>query len=269
MTATIHPRQGRRLADCATILYRNALALKREPAILAANLAAPLGLVLMFGYVFGGALGAASSADAYRDALIPAVFVLVAGTGLVNVAGATAMDVGNGVTARFRSLPMARFAVPAGAAGSQLLLSLMSLGAMSLVGLAIGWRVDDGLVSAIAGFALVLLFGFALSWVGIYLGLVIRNAELVQQLAPLIFAVVMLSNAFVPTPTMPAALGAVADWNPVSAAIAALRELFGNSTATPDGPLPMDHPVLATVIWSVVLLAIFAPAAARRYGRAR
>lgn len=267
MTTATRQERGRPLSDCATVLHRNVLALKREPAILVANLAAPLGLVLMFGYVFGGALGSGSSAEAYRSALIPAVFVLVAATGLVNVATSTATDVRNGVTARFRSLPMTRFAVPMGAAASQLVLSLMSLVAMSLVGLAIGWRIDTSAAAATAGFGLLLLFGFALSWVGIYLGLVIRNAELVQQLAPLIFAAVMLSNAFVPTSTMPGPLRTIAEWNPVSAAITALREQFGNDVAGAGGSVPLDHPALSTIIWSVALIAVFAPASTLRYGR--
>jgi ABC-2 type transport system permease protein len=254
-------------ADGATVMYRDQVALRRNPALIAANLAGPLGLVLVFGYVFGGALAAASPGTAYREALIPAVFVLVAGTGLVIAAGSAAMDVQSGVTERFRSLPMGRFAVPLGATGSQLILSMLSLAVMAPIGLVVGWRVRTGPDSVIAGFALLLLFGYALTWMGVYLGLAVRNEEVVQQLAPLILGLVLISNAFVPTATMPTVVRVFAEWNPFSAAITAIRDLFGNGVAL-HGPLPLEHPVWATIMWSVAIIALFAPLAAKTYAQA-
>lgn len=258
--------KGRLLANGTTIIHRNLLALRRNPSAVAASLAAPLGMVLMFGYVFGGALSDGSATD-YRKALVPAVFVLVAATGAVMTAGSTALEVQNGVTERLRSLPIRRIAVPFGLAGSQLILSVISLTTMALLGLAIDWRVEDGAASALAGFGLLLLFGYGLTWAGIYLGLALRNMETIQQLAPLVFAFVMLSNAFVPTAAMPSVLRGLAEWNPFSAVITAARSLFGNAPV-PEGPLPLAHPVLTTVLWSVALIAVFAPLTARRFGKA-
>ncbi|MDT0445332.1 ABC transporter permease [Streptomyces johnsoniae] len=253
-------------ADGAIIVHRNLLALRRNPSVIAASLAAPLGMVAMFGYVFGNALSDGSATD-YRRELIPAVFVLVAATGAVMTAGSTAMEVQNGVTERLKSLPMRRIAVPFGLAGSQLVLSVVSLTAMALLGLAVGWRIEDGAASALAGFVLLLLFGYGLTWAGVFLGLAIRTMETIQQLAPLVFAFVMLSNAFVPTAGMPTMLRTLAEWNPFSAAISAARSLFGNAPA-PDGPLPLAHPVLTTVIWSVALITLFAPLTARHFAKA-
>ncbi|MEZ3158960.1 ABC transporter permease [Microbacterium sp. BWT-B31] len=254
------------LAAGSTIVYRNLLALRRNPAIVAANLVGPISMVLLFGYVFGGALAAGGDAAAYREALIPAAFVLAAGTGLIMAAGSAALDIQNGVTERFRSLPMQRIAVPFGLAGSQLVLAVISLAVMALLGFAVGWRIHSDVASATAGFVLLLLFGYALSWVGIHLGLVIRNVEIVQQLSAPIFGLVMLSNAFVPTATMPPVVRELAEWSPFSAAITAVRHLFGNGTI-PDGPLPLAHPILTTIIWSIALTAVFAVLAARRFAR--
>ncbi|QAY72643.1 ABC transporter permease [Agromyces protaetiae] len=267
-THTTHATRPARwpLADGWTIVHRNLLALKRNPAIVAANLVGPIAMVLLFGYVFGGALAAGGDAAAYREALVPAAFVLVAGTGLIMAAGSAALDVQNGVTERFRSLPMQRIAVPFGQAGSQLVLSALSLAVMSGLGVLVGWRIHTDVWSAAAAFLLLLFFGYALSWVGIYMGLLIRNVEVVQQLSAPIFGLVMLSNAFVPTATMPPVIRDIAEWSPFSAAITAVRDLFGNGTI-PDGPLPLAHPVLTTLIWSIALIAIFGTLAARRYAK--
>ncbi|MPV35908.1 ABC transporter permease [Georgenia subflava] len=265
MTSTAAPPSAP-FVHGATIVYRNLLALRRNPALVVANLAGPISMILLFGYVFGSAMGAAGTVADYRAALVPAAFVLVAGTGLIMVAGSTAVDVRNGVTERFRSLPMSPMAVPLGLAGSQLVLSVLSLTVMAAVGLVVGWRVHTDVVSAAASFALLLLFGYALSWVGIYLGLLIRDVEVVQQLSAPIFGLVMVSSAFVPTETMPAGIRAIAEWSPFSAAITATRHLFGNGSI-PDGPLPLAHPVIATIVWSITLIAVFAPPAARRCSR--
>lgn len=264
--SSVTVRTRRSFSGGAAVVYRNSLALKRNPALLLANLAGPLGLVAVFGFVFGGALASDGAASAYRQVLVPAVFVLVAATGLVVAAAAAAQDVQDGVTDRFRSLPISRLAVPLGATIGQLALSVMALVAMTLVGYGVGWRPHGSVASVAAAFALLLLFGYALIWVGIWLGLVLRSQEVVQQLAPLILGLVMISNALVPTSGMPSAVRVIAEWNPFSAAVTALRHLFGNGLV-PSGPLPLAHPVGTTLVWSVVLIVVFAPLAARRFAR--
>lgn len=266
MTTSLQPSRGGVLRDAVSILDRNLLALRRNPALVAANLAAPVGLVLVFGYVFGGALDGAAPGGPYRELIVSAAFVLVAGTGLVLAAGAAASDIQNGVTDRFRTMPVRTLAVPLGASLSQLLVAVASVAVMAGVGLLVGWRAHEGAGATLAGFAVLMLFGYALTWVGLFLGFAIRDQDVVQQLAPLVISLVMVSNAFVPTSTMPAWLGTVAEWSPFSAAITALRALFGNAAA-PEGPWPLAHPVATTILWSVLLVLVFAPLAVRRYGR--
>lgn len=256
----------RTLAEAIVVFDRDLYALRRNPALIAANLAGPLGLVLVFGYVFGGALDGAMPGSSYREQIIPAAFVLVAGTGLVLAAGGAAVDVAHGVHQRLRTMPIRSLAVPLGASLSQLLVSVVSVVLMAIVGLLVGWRAHEGTGSTLAGFGLLLLFGYALTWAGVFLGLAIRDQQVVQQLAPLVIAGVMVSNAFVPTGTMPGWLAALAEWSPFSAAISAIRLLFGNAPVM-DGPWPMAHPVAATLLWSAGLLVVFVPLAARLYGR--
>jgi len=133
-------------------------------------------------------------------------------------------------------------------------------------GLAVSWRPHGGAESVLAAFGLLVLLRYAVSWAGVYLGLAVRNEETAGQLVPLIFPVTRISNAFVPTAHMPAWLRAVSDGNPVSSLVASC------SAATPAGPpvaWPLAHPVLATLLWSGVLLAVFVPLSVRRYTSAR
>jgi ABC-2 type transport system permease protein len=134
-------------------------------------------------------------------------------------------------------------------------------------GLAVGWRAHEGIARTLAAFGLLVLLRYALSWVGVYLGLVVKNEESADRMIPLVFPVSMLSNSYVPTSGMPPWLRAIADWNPVSAVVAVCRKLFGNPTVTTDLAWPQAHPVTATLLWSALLLAIFVPLSVRQYQR--
>ena len=163
-------------------------------------------------------------------------------------------------------MPMARLAVPFGQTGADIMVGTMATLIMALCGLAVGWRPHDGAARAIAAFALILMFRYAMSWAGVYLGLALKDDKTVDNLAPLIFPFTMIANTFVPTAHMPAWLRAIADWNPVSAVTAACRQLFGNpSAATAHAAWPLQHPVAATLAWSAVLLAAFATLSVRRF----
>jgi ABC-2 type transport system permease protein len=174
-----------------------------------------------------------------------------------------------GIIDRFRSLPMSRAAVLIGRTSSDLLTQMIGALVVAVTGLAIGWQIHNGLGDALAGFGLALLFGYAFSWAGVCLGMVLRSVEAAQQLGFILFLPLMfISNAFVPTQGMPGWLQAVANWNPFSAVAASCRRLFGN----PDPSAlvqawPMQHPELAVLGWSALLLAIFAPLAVRLYAR--
>ncbi|GII26436.1 ABC transporter permease [Planosporangium mesophilum] len=255
------------LADGATIVRRNLTYLRHAPGMLAVIVMAPVAMVVMFGYVFGSAIVVPGNAN-YREYLIPGLFGMVA-VNLIPMMVTMARDVDQGFVDRYRTLPMGRAAVPFGMTGSQIVLGALSLALMALCGLAVGWRIHNGWGRALAGFGLLLLFQYAMSWVGVYLGLVVGREETASQLSALVFPVSMVSNAFVPTAGMPAWLRVVADWNPVSAVVAACRDLFGNLHApvTADASWPVAHPIAATLAWSVGLLLVFVPLAVRRYHR--
>jgi ABC-2 type transport system permease protein len=129
----------------------------------------------------------------------------------------------------------------------------------------VGWRIHHGFGPAIAAFGIILLFAYALNWVGVLLGLMFKNESTADRMTPLVFPVTMLSNAFVPTSGMPTWLRVIADWNPVSSLSQAARHLFGSPGLADSQAWPMRHPVPAALLWATVILAVCVPLAVRRY----
>jgi ABC-2 type transport system permease protein len=253
------------LADGWTLVRRELWHLKAQPGLLASALIFPAALTILFGYVFGSAI-AVPGGGSYRAYLMPGLFVMTSAFAILINAMTVAAEKSKGVMDRFRSMPMARLAVPFGQTGSDLMIGAVSVLIMAGCGLAVGWRAHNGITATMAAFALILAFRYALSWMGVYLGLAVTNEKTVDNLGPLIFPLTMISNAFVPTGHMPAWLRAIASWNPVSALTAACRQLFGNSGATPTpAAWPLQHPVIATLAWSAALLAVFVTLSVRRY----
>jgi ABC-2 type transport system permease protein len=159
-------------------------------------------------------------------------------------------------------------AVPFGQTGADIIVGGAATIIMVACGLAVGWRAHDGVARTAAGFALLLLFRYAMSWTGVYVGLALSNEKSVGNLSPLIFPLTMVANTFVPTTHMPTWLRTIANWNPISALTAALRQLFGNPGASlGHASLPLQHPIIATLAWSVALIAVFGPLAVRSYVR--
>ncbi|WP_141575239.1 ABC transporter permease [Actinomadura sp. WMMA1423] len=270
MTALTAPasRAGRlrwALTDGITLIGRELGHLRQAPGELVAALIFPAVMVVLFGYVFGSAISVPGGGD-YREYLMPGLFAMVTFTSMMAVTLRVATDASRGVMDRFRSMPMARSAVPFGQTGAEILSGVLSLVIMAVAGLLVGWRAREGIWHTAEAFLLLALMRYALSWAGCYLGLVVKNEQTADQLIPLVFPVTMLSNSFVPTAGMPAVLRVIADWNPVSALTAACRGLFGNPGA-PSGDLawPLAHPVAATIGWSLLLLAVFAPLSVRTY----
>jgi ABC-2 type transport system permease protein len=251
--------------DGGTIVWRNLAQLKSQPGELVGALVFPAIMVVLFGYVFGSAIKVPGGGN-YREYLMPGLFAMTAFTSLMTTMLAVATDASKGVMDRFRSMPMARSAVPFGQVGADILIGVLGLAVMVGCGFAVGWRIRGGILSALAAFGLLILLRYALSWAGVLFGLLVKNEGTADQMVPLIFPLSMLSNSFVPTSGMPVWLRAISDWNPVSAVVAACRSLFGNP-GVPTGhvALPLRYPVAATLLWSVVLLAVFAPLAIHRY----
>jgi ABC-2 type transport system permease protein len=253
------------VSDGLATVERQLTKLRHDPTAVSLTLGAPVVSVILFGYVFGSAISVPGSVN-YRAYLIPGLFVTIAAN-IVPSMVAMARDSTRGIVDRFRSLPVTRAAVPFGQAAATAVWGLASFILMGLCGLAVGWRIQRGGGDAVAALALLVAFQFAATWVGIYLGLVIGKEETAAQASILIFPVTMLSNVFVPTEGMPTWLRAIADWNPVSALAAAARHLLGNPVAPAGGVWPLEHPVAASLAWTVLLLAIFVPLCTIRYAR--
>ncbi|OQO94062.1 multidrug ABC transporter permease [Saccharomonospora piscinae] len=254
------------ISDGLTIFQRNLLKLKHQPSQIVMTFTFPLVSVILFGYVFGSAIPIPGGGD-YREYLMPGLFVMSSVFGVMGSLTVIAKDNGLGVMDRYRSMPMARSAVPFGQTAADLVIALGGLVIMALVGLLFGWRTHNGLGATLAGFGIVLLLQYAVSWVGVYLGALAKNEETAARIGPLIMPITMISNIFVPTNGMPTVLQVIADWNPISAATAACRQLFGNPgpPVGPDAAWPLQHPVVAVVGWCVLLLVVFVPLSIRRF----
>ncbi|RSN71969.1 ABC transporter permease [Actinomadura sp. WAC 06369] len=255
------------VADGLTLIGRELDRLRREPGEIVAALIFPAVMVVLFGYVFGSAIQVPGGGD-YREYLMPGLYSMVTFAAVMGVTARVAADASRGVMDRFRAMPMARSAVPFGQTGADLATGLPTMAIMVGAGLLVGWQPHRGVLPAAQAFLLMLVLRYALSWVGVYVGLVVRNDQVADQLVPLFLPFTMLSNSFVPTDGMPAWLRFAADWNPVSALTAAARELFGNPGApSGDAAWPLAHPVAAVLLWSAGLLAVFVPLSVRTYKR--
>jgi ABC-2 type transport system permease protein len=269
MTALTSPLGRLRwtLTDGLTLVGRELGRLRQEPGQIITALIFPAVMVLLFGYVFGSAIQVPDGGD-YREYLMPGLFAMVTFSAWLGVMTRMAADASRGVMDRFRSMPMARLAVPFGQTGADLLTGLLMLVIMVGTGLLVGWQPHRGLIPTAQAFLLMIVLRYALSWVGVYVGLAVKNDQVADAMVPLGLPFTMLSNAFVPTGGMPGWLRFLADWNPVSALTAASRELVGNPGA-PAGDVawPLAHPVTAVLLWSAALLAIFVPLSLRAYLR--
>ncbi|MET7946357.1 ABC transporter permease [Micromonospora sp. NPDC005324] len=253
------------LADSSTLIWRGLARWRRDPGPLIASLGFNILIVLMFAYLFGGAMQVPGGGS-YREFLMPGMFVMTMVFGISLTTIAVAEDLERGVTDRLRSMPVSPLAPLAARAVADMLFALVTLGALLLTGLAVGWRAHGGVGATLAAVGLILLLRFAVIWVGIFLGLVTRGQTAVVAVQTLEFPLGFLSNAFVAPSTMPAWLGAVAAWNPLSATVGATRELFGNPGWGGDSWAAQHYPWLA-VLWPLVLVAVFLPLSVARYRR--
>lgn len=248
------------VSDALALTGRNLITLRRVPQLLVFSTIQPVIFVLLFRYVFGGAVSTGLSVP-YVDFLMPGIFVQTAVFGAMGTAVGLAADLKSGLLERFHSLPMARSAVLAGRTSADLARNAFVAALLSGVGFAIGFRVHTDAAGFVAGMILVLLFGYALSWVFATVGLAVGDPETAQAaafpvMAPLVFA----SSAFVPVETMPGWLQVFAEHQPVSVTASAVRALvLGGPTASY---------VLQSLAWIAGIIAVSAPVAVRRYRQA-
>ena len=257
------------LSDGWVVAQRNLIKIKRVPEVLVFVLLSPIMFVLLFAYVFGDSIDVPGGD--YREFLIAGIFTQTVLFGATFTGAGLADDMQKGIINRFRSLPMSRSAVLAGRTASDIIYNLLSLAIMSLTGLLVGWRINDSVLEAVAGFALLLLFAYAFSWVMASVGLMVPSVEVINNASFMVlFPLTFLANTFVPTENLPTGLRTFAEWNPVSSVTQAVRELFGNIPAGTPEPTAwsLQHPVLYSLIWIVVIIGIFAPLSVRQYKRA-
>ncbi|HVV22911.1 MAG TPA: ABC transporter permease [Pseudonocardiaceae bacterium] len=255
------------LSDTLVFTRRHVEHIRQIPEKLLDVTVQPLMFVLLFAYVFGGSLGG----GAYREFLMAGIYTQTVAFNSAFTTVGMANDLQKGIIDRFRSLPMSRVAVILGRTSSDLVINALGLVVMSLCGLLVGWRVHGSFVDAVGAYALLLLFAFAMSWVGALVGLVSRSVEVAQSAGFIwMFPVTFISSAFISAQNLPGPLRAFASWNPITTVADACRKLFGN--ANPPGLPPTtgwaaDHSALYSLGVAVLIIAIFLPLAVARYRR--
>jgi ABC transporter DrrB family efflux protein len=256
--------------DTMIITQRQLRLLTRVPEVLIFSTIQPVMFVLLFRYVFGGSIDTGQPGG-YVQLLMPGIFVQTVAFTLAGTASGLAEDLKKGLIDRFRSLPISQSALVVGRTLGDSLLNIVVLAVMGIAGYIVGWRPTSGALSVAIGFIFLLSFGYALSWVGIYVGLSASDARVVQNVSFIItFPLTFLSNAFAPTTGMPRALQYFAEWNPVSTMVAACRELFGleNQFGATAGSFPSENPLVTSFIYMLIIMAIFIPLSVRKYKRA-
>ena len=260
------------MRDGAVVAKRNLIKIKRVPDLLVFTTLQPIMFVLLFAYVFGGSIRVPGVN--YREFLMAGIFAQTVVFGATLTGSGLADDMQKGIIDRFRSLPMSRSAVLLGRTLSDILNNVIVVIVMSLTGLVVGWRVHTSPLEALGGFALLLLFSYAFSWVMAFMGLLVPTVEVVNSASFIVlFPVTFAASTFVPLQSLPGPLQRFAEWNPVTTISEACRHLFGNVPADPrlrtaSDAWSIEHPVLYTVLWAVLILAIFVPLANRQYSRA-
>ncbi len=249
-----------RVLDVWAMTRRNLVHISREPMQLSDVTIQPVLFTVLFIFIFGGGIPIPDGGN-YKDFVLAGLLALNLVTSTMGTAVGLSTDLHEGMIDRFRTLPMWRAAVLVGRSIADLMTSVLCAVIVALTGLAVGWRSDASFVSLIGGFALVLFFAYSLSWIAACVGLNSKSPESAASFGFIVlFPLAFVSNAMIPTQHMPGWLQAVANWNPVSAVTAGARHLWGNPN--PSATIqawPMQHPVEAALIWSVLILAVGRP----------
>jgi ABC-2 type transport system permease protein/oleandomycin transport system permease protein len=248
------------MAHTLVVAERNLVRLPRAPDLLIGFTIQPVMFVLLFVYVFGGAI-ATPGFDDYTQFLIPGILVQNIAFGGFTTALGLAEDLNKGLIDRFRSLPMARASVLAGRTLADVATNLLSIVVLVTTGLILGFSFDASVLEILAGAGILLLFGFAFSWIFALIGMFVSSPEAANGVGfTLIFPLTFISAAFVPVASMPDGLRQFAEANPVSVVVDAMRSLWLGA--------PAGNSIWGAVAWSVALIAVFAPLAVARYRRA-
>ncbi|MEV6135641.1 ABC transporter permease [Nocardia sp. NPDC051990] len=261
----IRQPHARIIRDSAIVAYRNLLTILRVPTLLVTATIQPLMFVFLFAYIFGASLGGGQ----YREFLLAGIFTQTVAFNAAFTTVGLAGDLEKGIIDRMRTLPMSRLAVLMGRTLSDLVVNILSLVVMVGCGYIVGWRINGGIADAVLAFAIILLFAFAMSWVGAITGLLAPTIEVAQSAGLIwLFPLTFISSAFISAESLPGPLRAVAEWNPITAVSAAGRKLFDNGAppafGTPTG-WPADHCIEYAVACSLAILVVVVPLALLRY----
>ncbi|CAL9456441.1 MULTISPECIES: ABC transporter permease [Streptomyces] len=258
----------RSVRDSLVVAKRNLIRMMRIPEVVIFGLIQPIMFVVLFSYVFGGSLdvGGSTSPQVYREFLMAGIFAQTVTFATAGAGAGIAEDMHKGLIDRFRSLPMARGAVLTGRTLADMVQTALTLLVLAIVALLVGWRTHTSVGEVLGAFGLLLLTGYAFTWIGAVIGLSVRTPEAATSGGLVwLFPVTFVSNAFVDSSNMTPWLRHIADWNPFSATVQACRELFGNPGVSTSDAWPMQHAVWASVIYSVLIIAIFRTLAVRKY----
>lgn len=245
---------------------RNLIKIKRVPDILVFTTLQPIMFVLLFTYVYAGVIKIPGST--YVEFIMAGIFAQTIVFGSTYSGSAMAQDLKDGIIDRFRTLPMSPSAVLIGRTNGDLFINAVSLVVMMTTGFIVGWRIRSSFLEAFGAIVLLLLFAYAFSWFMAFVGMSVRSPEVINNVSFLIlFPLTFISNAFVPSETLPTPLRVIAEYNPVTALVQAARQLFGN---VPPGAAVADNwvqqnPVVSVIIGIVVVLVIFVPLAIRKF----
>jgi ABC-2 type transport system permease protein len=256
------------LADVRVLTWRTLARIATTPEQLLNVTVQPLIFVLLFSYVFNGAIMLPGHGS-YREYLIAGIFAINMGGTAQGAAIGLAVDLSTGLIDRFRSLPMSRATVLAGRTLADLAMTLIAAAVTVVSGLVVGWRVHTGPADVLLAAGLALLFAYAAAWAGACVGMLARGPESAQAIGlTVILPLSLTSNAFISTARLTPWLREIANWNPISVLAAACRQLLGNpDPAAASHSWPMQHPELASALWSAVLLATLVPLAIWLYVR--
>ncbi|MFJ8820345.1 ABC transporter permease [Streptomyces sp. NPDC102467] len=266
---------GQSVRDSLVVAKRNLIRMTRIPEMILFGVIQPVMFVVLFTYVFGGSMSVGGSTDpgVYKNFLMAGIFAQTVTFATAGSAAGIADDMQKGLVDRFRSLPMSRGAVLTGRTVADLVQTSITLLVLAIVALLVGWRTGTpdptNAGRILGGFALLLLLGYAFTWIGALIGLSVRTPEAATSGGIIwLFPVTFISNAFVDTGMMTPWLRHVADWNPFSATVQACRVLFGNPGVSTSSAWPMQHPVWASLLWSVLIIVVFRTLAVRKYRNA-
>jgi ABC-2 type transport system permease protein len=262
---TLPPRPSRfarYLRETGLLVGRGLRTIPRVPERLSDVTIQPVMFTLLFLYVFGSAIHV--TGIRYQDYLLPGLLGQSVAFGVIGAGVATATDFSSGVVDRFRSLPVTRMSVISAQVIGQIIEQILGIVIVAGIGLALGWRPHLGAGGVVELVALMLLGLFAFTWFGVLMGMLIRNSDAMQGIG---FAVMLplsfLAGTFVPISGMKLIPRAIAEWDPLSALVAAVRHVSQGTTSS--GSWQLDHAVVAMVGWCVLIIVVCVPLALRRF----